>query len=1850
MKEFQRQITSILIMCMLCNSILITYAFGANGSVSFTFADRQEQNEPDTGPAGQNETVAEDGASASFEMPDTTSESGAISEQEASSDQEIISESEASSKPEISSESESASGDEGESGNLNGMFTYAERPQEESKTDDNNVPVPDEMADDPNALKYEDDEIKVIVKADEGVLPEGASLAVEAVLPIDEKHIDSYSRALDGLESTLAKQGRSYSAVKIYDISLHDVNGQEFEPNGKVSVTFEYKNDTAFAGSDIGVAHMLEPAEEDAHKTNTDESAEEVSLPVSDAEAEDSVLEGDNSENSVKTVKSEESVLENDKSGKPVQEKDNSEELVQEKGSSEVPVLEGVNPEDLALEEENTEEELVGASEEPPAVVQLLETKVEQSEEDSNVRLSFVTDSFSYYLVFGEGGSNDEPVSFDGYGWVRVKTTGKEGNLEDDPNDTSQNIRWGYYSEADLNRITEALSVVLPADPAEDTPEQQEIRKLQSWAYGRIVRIRLWTLNNNGTENQYNQYNYSLASTAQYFWTWDNTLTVEGFDIPGYIVKHTRMHTAWNAENGTPDKESDKLPGTYALRGSRADTLSQNPGAKNFELNTLDVYVKSTANIPEDAMRYIVRYVHEDGTVSDGYVEYLERGQSEEIIAENFKHDNETYSGMSIISGVDAITSSDLNAGTATITYDPDVYMVKIYVYYKKSDGKGTTHKGQFDKNSNGEYYTHEEGLYTDKSIKVSEDDDRKFELTLESWYVKEGASVGMVLDASGSMAWTAGTPTPLVLTQAQVNQLSKKNSSANNPLEYADIAKILDPHKTDNTSMGYNGYHYYIKDVRATVNEYVALGYANVDNFKKEDRTRGGSTSTYYRTSLGKDAQNNDSYVVLNRPQINGSKNVYTDGRNRGWYYVNSTGRTTDYLKWTGKTYEGLSISNGNYQSNYAGPLQFYVNSSRQLICRYYDSTAGQIKESQVYEKPDQMFTKNETLQDAVSQFGSILFASSPTSQIAMTRFSQNKVNSNQVSSSDEFTSLAYLPLLNWTSDPKAVAAALNQSVGSTGGKSRNDNGVTVYEYGLTGQTRTWTGVQAFADTFVNGSSKPRGDNSKYLIIFTDGKDTNGDATANNWGTTGTAVRQLKNQGYTIVTVLMKSQAMGNASDSQSDYSVSKKFLQGLASNSVIDNTKLYFESDSDDPENMVAKFREIAGYITRGLNGYVVRDYIDPRFDVVNEAGSVISKLSENGTFQSTTFRTHDGKQAELHYDSNLHMFYVVWKDAEIPATTVDSEQVKTWSSRIWLQAKEDFLGGNDILTNGNDEAMNMVYKPKNAVSGNNSVSGNNVDTSSQVLRKVFPQTAADPGILDPDISDLTDIVYLGETVTREDLEFDGWYYEYLIRKAKAEGKTDSEYYVKQLKNKGIGEALELDYYYLSKDTKDTNAAGTPEHKQDKVGKLKYEWVAVPGIVYEDDGSVVKTKVDSETVYQLKITYTPLTEAEKKPGTQSLADVGEPGRTFDNIKDGTVPGYDIAGVEQGETNITGNVNVSAVDGEIKVRKKVLLESLSGGEEFTFTLTRSYGDAVDQAYNTFGTVYENTGQTDTADRPLAIKVTVPSDTQALTADGDGYVILESGTVSKLPIGTYKLTEAESNGFELESVSVEAVNAEFDCASKVESNTVTFYMGQVINRKPANATIKENEPYLNAQIGQALFVNRAVPVIELVKVNYNDATEILTGAAFKVYSDAECTREVTITGIRNVEQGGSVVSQETSGTEASVGVDGCVTIKGLSMGVQYYLKETEAPEGYYLINEALPFTITSRGVVIGANASDRIELVEAGGHQVRIKDSPIFELPSTGGPGNYIFTIVGVAISAIVILNVLKDRRRGVAE
>ena len=101
---------------------------------------------------------------------------------------------------------------------------------------------------------------------------------------------------------------------------------------------------------------------------------------------------------------------------------------------------------------------------------------------------------------------------------------------------------------------------------------------------------------------------------------------------------------------------------------------------------------------------------------------------------------------------------------------------------------------------------------------------------------------------------------------------------------------------------------------------------------------------------------------------------------------------------------------------------------------------------------------------------------------------------------------------------------------------------------------------------------------------------------------------------------------------------------------------------------------------------------------------------------------------------------------------------------------------------------------------------------------------------------------------------------------------------------------------------------------------------------------------------------------------------------------------------------------------------------------------------------------------------------------------------------------------------------------------------------------------------------------------------------------------------------------------------------GEATVSGLDLG-KYYFEEVEAPTGYSL--DATPNEVT---VTLKENATVAKASTDVISNPINKYNTKLNSLPSTGGMGTYLFTIIGVVVMAGAAGAFFISRRKGSEE
>ena len=252
--------------------------------------------------------------------------------------------------------------------------------------------------------------------------------------------------------------------------------------------------------------------------------------------------------------------------------------------------------------------------------------------------------------------------------------------------------------------------------------------------------------------------------------------------------------------------------------------------------------------------------------------------------------------------------------------------------------------------------------------------------------------------------------------------------------------------------------------------------------------------------------------------------------------------------------------------------------------------------------------------------------------------------------------------------------------------------------------------------------------------------------------------------------------------------------------------------------------------------------------------------------------------------------------------------------WGAVITLRAKEDFLGGSGLLTNGPYAGENMVFHPRDSSPS----SGTDKANSPTYPSKGFPRTqvnvkpyhmVTDPTVdvrylgesIDPraaledlftsaegEMRDLDHLLGAGGGVVDEDIWNDrdgsGYYYEYVRRYLQentgrydgADLDADFELFLTDLL---AGKEVTLPYSFLpavpsSSGHEHGTQTGGDEYEKDVLGQITYRWEAVSDGDGPLDDEPTATTINNTAPkrYRLTVTYTPSDEGVRQAEEKKL------------------------------------------------------------------------------------------------------------------------------------------------------------------------------------------------------------------------------------------------------------------------------------------------------------------------------------------------------------------------------------------
>lgn len=263
------------------------------------------------------------------------------------------------------------------------------------------------------------------------------------------------------------------------------------------------------------------------------------------------------------------------------------------------------------------------------------------------------------------------------------------------------------------------------------------------------------------------------------------------------------------------------------------------------------------------------------------------------------------------------------------------------------------------------------------------------------------------------------------------------------------------------------------------------------------------------------------------------------------------------------------------------------------------------------VYQKKNGEKTRIQAVKDAAIAFVNNLRTTSPNSRVSVTGFS------------DSVTPDTELLCVGEGSDYNQIISAINR-LGSEGG--------TYQHLGLNAAKRKL-------------DASPTAD--KYVVLLADGASssaTNAEESA----------KAVKNAGIKLMTI-----GVGLTETTQ-------KWLATLSSGEGYS-----FNASSTQEINQAFAFVSQTIEDTLPISGAVVRDYIDPRFELVTPEADIAAMGGE--------IKTDENGQT-----------YIEWNNAVIGKKGTDG--TPGWRKIIRVKAKDAYIGGNDVVTNGPESGITV------------------------------------------------------------------------------------------------------------------------------------------------------------------------------------------------------------------------------------------------------------------------------------------------------------------------------------------------------------------------------------------------------------------------------------------------------------------------------------------------------------------------------------------------------------------------------
>jgi len=513
-------------------------------------------------------------------------------------------------------------------------------------------------------------------------------------------------------------------------------------------------------------------------------------------------------------------------------------------------------------------------------------------------------------------------------------------------------------------------------------------------------------------------------------------------------------------------------------------------------------------------------------------------------------------------------------------------------------------------------------------------------------------------------------------------------------------------------------------------------------------------------------------------------------------------------------------------------------------------------------------------------------------------------------------------------------------------------------------GATYTNKGLALANDQIAASTSEK---DNRFVVLITDGEPNCGTLPGSEFSSVDAEISyyadEIKNKA-TLVTMGVGIDGNKKATD----------FLGSIASVDDNDKAYAYTVTHADGMNGMLQIISNTILSMVSVKNATIV-DYIDERFIVTDAEGEELSagaKIEDNF-----------GNKGTLCNDNGR--WYVKWTGVTIPSNT---DKQKGWFAEIHVKAKEEFMGGNMVATNGSDSGISFedTFVPFDKPSVN-------VKLRDLVIKhdktKLFKGEMITPADYLAELNKTVKVVEDASKVTIVDEAV-------ALASAPELTPADKETLVKT-------KSVEVRYSYGN--TKDE--IGTFIYTVDSKSNLENHEAVKVG---ETDESVVEE-------YTLSVVY-------KADSIEDRKDNALEGLEVPNTVENT-PSFD--GVEVTETKpAVGTYKVHVVAGSLVINKEIEPSEIDfshGDPIFTFKVMRKAPGEKKFKFFSYHTV-------------------------RFTQGTDGKMSVDGDVLSELPKGVYTVEELDTVRYELASVEAKGVGT--NAANVPDSKKAEFGIGRTV--------------------------------------------------------------------------------------------------------------------------------------------------------------------------------------------------------